>query len=300
MDTKQLKTFRSIARNLSFSKTAAELNFAQSTVSAQIRSLENELRLTLFDRLGKKVVLTEAGKSVLQYANRFMAIEEEFIASLKTTTEIGGELNIYAPNTICVYHLPQLLSRFREQHPRVNFKLRAHLGSTRALTELRAGNVDLVMIMEEAFSEPDFNITALREEDIIFICHNSHSLADRSALWLNDLKEQNFILTEPSCGYRAVIAHEFLKLGCKLEPVMWFDNAEAIKECVKNNMGISFLPKIAAEADIAAGKFKQLNVQQGFDKRIKLQLVTHKDKWLSPALQEFVAALKDSFSPKGL
>ena len=149
--------------------------------------------------------------------------------------------------------------------------------------------------MEEAFSHPDFNILDLREEEIIFICHNSHPLADRSLLELNDLKEENFILTEPTCGYRAVIAHEFLKLGYKLDPVMWFDNAEAIKECVKNNMGISFLPKIAAEADISAGKLKQLDVRQGFDKRIQLQLVMHKDKWLSPALKEFIAALKNSF-----
>ncbi|MBL4604001.1 MAG: LysR family transcriptional regulator, partial [Emcibacteraceae bacterium] len=83
MDTKQLNTFRHLAKSLNFSKTAEELHFAQSTVSAQIRSLENELRLTLFDRLGKKVVLTEEGKSVLQYANRFMTIEEEFITTLK-------------------------------------------------------------------------------------------------------------------------------------------------------------------------------------------------------------------------
>ena len=107
MDTRQLKTFRTVAKNLSFSKTAEELNYAQSTISAQIRSLENELQLTLFDRLGKKVVLTNEGKSVLQYANRFREIEDEFISSLKKTDGITGELKIFAPNSICVYHLPQ-------------------------------------------------------------------------------------------------------------------------------------------------------------------------------------------------
>jgi DNA-binding transcriptional LysR family regulator len=295
MDSKQLRTFRTVARNLSFSKAAVELNFAQSTVSAQIRALENELRLTLFDRLGKKVVLTDTGKNVLEYANRFMAIEQEFIESLKSSTEIGGALNIHAPNTICVYHLPQLLTRFRKRHPRVNFKLRAHFGSSRALEELKTGNIDLVIMMEEMFSDPDFTISALREEEMIFICHAGHPLADRSLLDLNDLREENFILTEPTCGYRAVITHEFLKLGCKLEPVMWFDNAEAIKECVKNNMGISFLPKIAVKTDISEGKLKQLDVRQVFDKRIHLQLVTHKDKWISPALKAFKASLEDNY-----
>ena len=114
MDTKQLKTFRTLAKNLSFSKTAEELNFAQSTISAQIRSLENELRLNLFDRLGKKVILTQEGRSVLEYANRFMTIEEEFIENLKTKDIISGELNVYAPNTICVYLLPAILNKFRK------------------------------------------------------------------------------------------------------------------------------------------------------------------------------------------
>lgn len=293
MDTKQLKTFRTIAKNLSFSKTAKELNFAQSTVSAQIRSLENELQLTLFDRLGKKVVLTNEGKSVLQYANSFREIENEFITSLKNKDEIRGELNIFAPNTICVYHLPQVLTEFRNKHSQVNFKLRAHLGTTKALEELRSGNLDLMIVMEEEFDDPDFNITVLRAEEIIFICHNNHPLADRANLELSDLIGENFILTEPTCGYRSIITHEFLKLGIKLNPVMWFDNAEAIKKCVNSNMGISFIPKITAEQDIAEGKFKQINLIQKFGNQIKLQLITHKNKWLSPALDVFIKALTD-------
>jgi len=296
MDTKQLKTFRTIAKNLSFSKTAEELNFAQSTVSAQIRSLENELQLTLFDRLGKKVVLTNEGESVLQYANRFREIEEEFITSLKNKNEIKGVLNIFAPNTICVYHLPRLLTEFRNKHSQVNFKLRAHLGTTQALEELRSGNIDLMIVMEEEFIDPDLNITSLRAEEIIFICHNSHPLAGRSNLELTDLIDENFILTEPTCGYRCIITREFLKLGIKLNPIMWFDNAEAIKECVNSNMGIAFIPQITVEQDIADGRFKQIKLVRKFDKQIKLQLITHKDKWLSPALDEFIKALKDKIA----
>lgn len=293
MDTRQLKTFRTIAKNLSFSRTAKELNFAQSTVSAQIRSLENELQLILFDRLGKKVVLTDEGKSVLQYANRFKEIEEEFISSIKNRDGITGELNIFSPNTICVYHLPKLLKEFRIKHSEVNFKLRAHLGTTKALEELRSGKIDLMIVMEEEFNDPDLNITSLRSEEIIFICHNSHPLSNLPNLELSDLINENFILTEPTCGYRTILTRAFLRLGTKLDPVMWFDNAEAIKECVNSNMGISFIPKIAAEQDIADGKFKQINLVQKFENQIKLQLITHKDKWLSPALDEFIKALID-------
>lgn len=294
MDTRQLKTFRQIAKNLSFSRTAAELNYAQSTVSAQIRSLENELRLTLFDRLGKKVVLTEQGKSVLEYANRFMSIEDEFIESLKNNHSVEGELRIYAPNSICVYLLPSLLTEFRAKFPNVTFKLQAHLGTKQAFTELKAGNIDMMIVMEERFEDDGLTITQHRCEDIMFICSNQHPFGE-TVQSLDALRKENFITTEPSCGYRAVLAKRFLNNGHKLDPVMWFDNAEAIKECVKNNMGISFLPRMAVEGDIAENKFKPIHVSEKFDSQIKLQTLTHKDKWISPALMAFTAALNEKF-----
>lgn len=294
MDTKQLKTFRTIAKNLSFSKTAEELNYAQSTISAQIRSLENELRLTLFDRLGKKVVLTDAGKSVLEYANRFMNIEDEFISSLKVNDEISGELNIYAPNSICVYLLPPLLEEFRKNYPKVNFKLQAHLGTTRAMEEIKNGNIDMMIVMEEELQDTDFEMTTLRAEEIIFICSNDHTLGE-TVTSLDTLKSENFITTEPSCGYRGVLTKALREKGHTLNPVMWFDNAEAIKECVKNNMGISFLPKMAVKDDIAGNVIKPIHVSERFNSQIKLQTLVHHQKWLSPALMAFKKAITDTF-----
>ncbi len=228
-------------------------------------------------------------------ANRFMTIEDEFITSLKNNDELSGEITIFAPNTICVYHLPALLTDYRKQHPKVNFILRAHLGTKKALEELRAGAFDLLLVMEEEFNDPDFKIDTLQSEEIIFICHNAHPLAKQKNVKIDTLMNENFILTEPTCGYRSIITREFLKHGKKLDPIMWFDNAEAIKQCIMSNMGISFLPKIAAEGDINCGAFSQIHVDQKFDSQIKLQLVTHKDKWLNPALRHFIAALKQQY-----
>lgn len=295
MDTKQLKTFCEVAKTLSFSKTAENLNYAQSTVSAQIRSLENELRLTLFDRLGKKVVLTAAGKNVLEYANRFMNIEDEFISSLKIGDEISGDLNIYAPNSICVYLLPALLEDFREKHPKVNFKLQAHLGTKKAIEELKNGNIDLMIVMEEEFQDNDLDIAVQKNEEIIFICSNEHPIGEQVVL-LDDLKGENFITTEPTCGYRAVLTKAMLEKGHSLNPIMWFDNAEAIKECVKNNMGISFLPRMAVKDDIFENIIKPIHVSERFNRQIKLQTIVHHQKWLSPALMAFKEAITNRFN----
>lgn len=295
MDTKQLKTFRRVAKNLSFSKTAEELNYAQSSISAQIRSLENELRLTLFDRLGKKVVLTDAGKNLLQYANRFKSIEDEFITNLKTGDEVSGELNIYAPNSICVYLLPSLLAEFRNKYPKVSFKLQAHLGTKRALKELKSGNIDIMIVMEEEFQDPDLEITNHRHEEIMFICNNDHPLAEKRVS-LETLKSENFITTEPSCGYRAILTRQMLNHGHKLTPVMWFDNAEAIKECVKSGLGISFLPKMTVEKDIRANNLKPIFLTDEIDSEIRLQSIIHHQKWTGPALKAFREAVDTSIA----
>ena len=293
MDTRQLKTFRTLAKNLSFSQTAEELNYAQSSISAQIRSLENELKLNLFDRLGKKVILTEAGSSVLEYANRFMALEEEFIESVKKDGALVGELKIYAPNSICVYLLPWILTQYREEHPGVHCKLRAHLGTRRALKELRSGTLDVLLVMEESFDEPEFNIIPLRKQEIIVVAGNDHRLAQEHDIELETLKSEEFILTEPTCGYRGIMTRRMLELGHKLSPVMWFDNAEAIKECVKSGMGIAFLPRMTVEEDIENNRLVQLDLVEKFDDQIQFQIVTHKNKWLTPALKTFIETLKN-------
>ena len=241
------------------------------------------------------MVLTDEGRNVLEYANRFMRIEDEFITSLKGSGDISGELNIHAPNTICVHHLPKLLTSFKAEHSRVNFKLRAHYSTRRAFKELRSGAIDLMIVLEEEFDKSDFNVEVLRPEEIIVVCNNKHPLVGKKNVMLDDLKDQNFILTEPTCGYREIFTREMLKRGHKLVPNMWFENTEAIKQCVISNMGLSFLPKVACQADIACGALSRVNLDQKFDDLIKLQIITHKDKWISPALKAFITALKNTY-----
>ncbi|MBT6033062.1 MAG: hypothetical protein HOH19_10835, partial [Kordiimonadaceae bacterium] len=183
----------------------------------------------------------------------------------------------------------------KAKHDLVNFKLRAHYDTKRAFAELRAGNIDLMIVLEEEFDHDDFNVEILRDEEIIMVCNNKHPLAGQKDLSLEQVMNEIFILTEPDCGYRAVITQEMMKLNYKLAPNMWFENTEAIKQCVMSNMGLSFLPRIACQADISCGAMKQVQLTQKFNKEIKLQIVTHKDKWLSPTLSAFIDELKNRF-----
>ncbi|MCC3859606.1 substrate-binding domain-containing protein [Emcibacteraceae bacterium Y4] len=138
-------------------------------------------------------------------------------------------------------------------------------------------------------------MTNHRAEDIVFICENNHPLAEKTVTF-DDLKLENFITTEPDCGYRAILSRQLLNHGHKLNPVMWFDNAEAIKECVKSGMGISYLPKMAVIEDIRASKLKPIYVTEKFDTEIRLQSIIHHLKWSGPALKAFQETIKESFS----
>src|SRR5262245_21837871 len=124
MDLRQFTTFRTLARTLSFTRTAAELNYVQSNVSAQIRALESELGVRLFDRLGRRVVLTDAGCRLLDYADRVLALVQEAHTIVATTDEVAGTVIMSAPESLCAYRLPPLLHEVRTRFPRLQVTFR--------------------------------------------------------------------------------------------------------------------------------------------------------------------------------
>src|SRR5262245_28513989 len=119
MELRQLTTFRTLARTRSFTRTAAELDYVQSNVSAQIRALEGELGVRLFDRLGRRVVLTEAGHRLLDYAERVLTLVDEARAVVGEDDEVAGTITVGAPESLCTYRLPPVLREVRARHPRL-------------------------------------------------------------------------------------------------------------------------------------------------------------------------------------
>src|SRR5579884_869253 len=124
MDLRQLTTFRMAATTLSFTRTAEALGYVQSSVTAQIIGLEEELGVKLFDRLGRRLALTDAGERLLPYAERMVALAAEARAAASGTAEPAGLLTMSAPETLCTYRLPALLRRFRERYPNVMLRLK--------------------------------------------------------------------------------------------------------------------------------------------------------------------------------
>ncbi len=296
MDTRQLITFTHLAHNLSFSQTALDLDYAQSTISAQIQALESELETKLFDRLGRQVTLTEAGEQFLHYAQNILALQEEARAKLATHTEISGSISLVAPSTLCIYRLPQILRVYQKRYPKVDIQLQTHLTTTAALTEMLHGRLDAALILAEPLDKSQFYSQPLEEAPLTLVAGATHPLASRPQVTLDELLAQSFILTEPTCGYRKLFERYVQTQGHELTRPMGFENIEAIKQCLMAGIGVSFLPCMAVEDDIDHGRLTALHWADA-PSHIYMQLVWPKEKWLSPALNAFFDVIYELHPP---
>lgn len=290
MEIRQLITFRKLAQTLSFSRTAVSLNYAQSTVSAQIQALEKELNVSLFDRLGKRVVLTAAGQRLLEYAEKMLDLEHEARLVLSDQQTLVGALTISAPDTLCTYRLPPVLHQFREQFAAIQltFHQKPNAG---LLNHIREGMIDVAFVMEEPFQAPDLIIESLVTEPLLFIARPDHALGTIPHITFDHLQHEPIILTESTCGYRLLFEKVVSNNGIRLNQPMAFHSVEAIKQCVMAGIGISLLPAIAVTNEIKQGQLIALP-WHGPPLQVVTQLIYHKDKWLSPALRTFLSVVR--------
>ncbi|HVU14696.1 MAG TPA: LysR family transcriptional regulator [Phototrophicaceae bacterium] len=287
MDLRQLKTFQTVAATLSFTRAAEQLDYAQSSVTAQVRALEDELGVQLFDRLGRRVTLTDAGERLLDYAEKMLKLADEAALALAESSEPTGKLIIAAPETLSTYRLPPLLKQFRTRYPRVQLILRSFL-VPETLARLADGSVDVAVLLTDA--PPDSNglmIVPLVEEHLLLLAAPEHHLNDGGCVQPDDLRDESLLLTEAGCSYRGAFENRLLARGVRPTTTMEFGSVEAIKQCVMANLGLTLLPEIAVCSEVNQGKLVALPWFEP-DFHMGTRLIWHKDKWLSPALQEFI------------
>jgi DNA-binding transcriptional LysR family regulator len=295
MELRQLTTFRAVANTLSFSKAATSLNYAQSTVSAQIQALEVELNTTLFERLGKRVVITHAGHQLLHYAEQMLMLAGEARTAVSTTSIPQGLLTISAPETLCIYRLPPVLRTFRELYPQVQLTFCAtpYQGMPRALRE---GAMDVAFVLDTPIEHAYLEVVQLISEPLIVVAHPMHPLVGETAVPLTALAAQPMLLTETTCTYRLIFEQALHQERVQLAAPVEFHSVEAIKQCAIAGMGLAFLPKIAITNELAAGQLIDIPfADQSFE--IATQIAWHKDKWLSPTLSAFIDVVKATYQP---
>ncbi len=286
MELRQLNTFHMVARTLSFSKAANELDYAQSTVSAQIQALENELNVSLFDRLGKQITLTDAGTKMLTYAEQLLSLANEAQTAVSTTDIPQGTLTISAPETLCIYRLPKLLRTFQQLYPQVQLIFTPSPYKT-IVPSLQSGQMDIAIVLDEPCNNPAVHVETLIQERIMLVSHPEHPFAKKTAVYPADLAQEKMYLTEADCTYRMLFERKLADEGIRIAPPAEFHSVVAIKECVKAGLGLSLLPMVAIESELKSGALVALP-WQGDSLDMVTQLIWHRDKWVSPTMQAFL------------
>ncbi|MEU8248876.1 LysR family transcriptional regulator [Nonomuraea sp. NPDC048916] len=292
MDTRLLRTFVSVHGTGSFTATAQELAFAQSTVSAHVQALEQRLGVRLFDRLPARVVLTAHGRRLLPLARQILDLAAE-------AERIGDPANarcavrLVAPGTICGHRLPQVAALLRQHHPQVQLSVAA-AGTTAALEALGDGSADLALVFECEL--PDIGVRGERigAERLAVICSPGHPLAGRRAGWQR-LAEHEFLLLEEGCSYSDVVARRLGMAAGGRAKVSRFGNVDAIRACVAADLGLSVLPRVTVEEALRTGKLSTIDTPGLPVPRVLL--IARTGQCDDPAMDMVNEALRSVFRP---
>jgi len=291
MELRQLQIFLTAAQTLNFTKAAIKLGYVQSNITNQIRQLEEELNVKLFERFGRGLHLTNEGKLLFKHAEYIIQLcgqaKREFSAD-----EFKGIINIEATETLCIYRLPALLLEYRQQYPLV--EVRVHADSPDFLDLLRNNSIDVALALTNGVEDSDMAVMTLCEEKMIMVTSPLHPLAEKSTVLPEDLSGHCFILSEAGCIYRPMILEVFKKYEVKPSATMELSSIGARKECTRCGLGVTLLPKVAANVELDRKELVELN-WQGPCLDVKTQIIHHREKWLSPALKSFLNLCSSSY-----
>ena len=290
MDLRTLKTFQVAAHTLSFTQTAAALNYAQSSVTAQIKSLEESVGVPLFDRIGNRLRLTEPGDRLRGYADRLLALAEEARAAVHRGTP-EGSLTLTAPETVCTYVLPPVLSAFRARFPDVEVRF-VPLPVREFKRSLLDGTLDLAFILEESFAPGALHVETLREEAVVVVVGPGHRLRQCAAVRAADLVGEAIFLTEVGCSYRNRFERALIRAGAHPKVRMEFQSIEAIKRCVSMGLGVAALPAISVAREIEEGELAAVKWDDG-SLDVAIHLAWSETRWVPPALRAFVETARE-------
>jgi DNA-binding transcriptional LysR family regulator len=297
MELRQLATFREVASALSFTRAAEALDYAQSSVSSQIQDLETELGTPLFERLGKRILLSDAGRRLQPYAERMLQLADEAKAAVPSAEEPAGPLTIVTPESLCIHRLPPVLAQFRARYPRVQVVFRTTDGSDirRVLNE---GRADMGFSYGEPQSLPDLITEPLVREPLALFAHPAHPLTRKTRVDTRMLHGETLLLTEVGCVYRERFERVLAASGAHPANTVEFSSIEAIKQCVIAGMGLSLLPEVTVRDELARGRLAPLPWTEP-DFGLVTVMAWHRDKWLSPALRAFIALSREILAMPG-
>jgi DNA-binding transcriptional LysR family regulator len=285
MELYPLQVFLTVATEKSFSRAAEKLHRTQPAISLALQRLEIELGEKLIDRSGKELILTDAGRTVIDYARRFQSLQQELdnsIAELRDNS--AGRLTIGANESTTLYLLRHI-ERYRELYPKVKVQVRRSF-SSKIPNELLDGNLELGVISYDP-SDARLRTKVLYSDSLAFIVSPKHRLANRKVISLTELGDEVFIAHNVVSPYRENVLREFQTNKVPLNIELEMPTVETIRKLVQKNIGVAFLPRMCVEQEIEQGKLCEIRVKEMHMER-KIRLVYPTRRALSHAAKAFL------------
>lgn len=283
MDVKNLTTFIQVAELSSFTRAAEKLGYSQPTISFQIKQLEQELGIRLFDRIGHTVRLTDQGRDVLAHAQQICHACEEMMAEGEQQKEARGVVRLAMADSVCAAMIRKGFSDFRKQYPQISVLIPT-AGTNELFRLLDQNEVDLVCTLDSRIYNTNYVVASEEKVAAHFVVSAGHPLAERETVFLNEILEQPLILTEKGVSYRRLLEEHLAREQIDLEPVLEIGNTYLLCELVEKGVGVSLLPDFVTEEAVRRGTVVRLRVPE-FEPELWKQLLYHRDKWVSQQME---------------
>jgi DNA-binding transcriptional LysR family regulator len=281
---RQLRVFEAVARRSSYTRAAEELHLSQPAVSMQVRQLEDQVGMPLFERIGKGIGLTEAGREIYHYSrsiNRALAEMDDVVQSLKGVSR--GRLSIAVASTIN-YFAPRVLAEFHRRYPGIHLTLDV-TNRERIVRQLESNQVDMVL-MGTPPGDVDVAAEPFMANPLVVIAPPDHPLAGERDIPLARLSSEVFVMREPGSGTRQSLERFLSESGTLIRHGMQMTRNEAIKQAVRSGLGLSVVSAHTIELELETGRLVTLDVQ-GFPLPRDWYLVYRRGRRLSPAAKAF-------------
>ena len=286
MELRNLVTFIHVAELGSFTKAAQQLGYSQSTISFQIKQLEEELDCLLFERINHMITLTERGHELVSYAHQIRALMDEFREKPNKESHISGHIHIVTPDSICEVMVNGHYFDFHSRYPLIS--VRFSTADTSAMFDMLDRNeADLIITLDCHSYHKDYVIAKEEKLPIHFVTNSNSKFAGQKGLSIRDIANEPFVLTEYGQGYRRAFDSELVRRSIDITPVLEIGRTDMITSVLAKSNMISFLPDFVTKPLVDAGVLCYLDI---CDMNIEIwkQLIYHKNKWMSKSLKALI------------
>lgn len=290
MEIRNLKTFLRVAALQNFTRASQELGYSQSNVSVQIKQLEQEVGLPLFDRIGRAVFLTSAGEALLPYAEQIVSTSLQMETFLKSEASMGGTVRIGMVQSLYELLLEDTFINYHHRFP--NVKLELTVDDTEALEDrLRHGQLDAACLIDHPLLPLDWNVWDSADVPIVVVANPSHPLVGIKSVSAEEFAQQELVLMEDSAPYSIGLREYMGKCNIRLQPFLKLQSSDTARRMIEREPFVSVLPIYTVAQSVRAGKLAILDIE-GWSYSQSVQLVFQRNKVITPQIKGFLEELQ--------